>query len=232
MRNWRSLLQAGLLLVLLGCAKSAPESERELAAQVLATELAKRVAPDTVLVLSNPFTRSSGRSPEIYAFEKAGLAGLAAGFGKNVVIEVDYPALKPEVQRDPAAVLVDPQSTTPLSFLVSDESFSEVTQRHPKAEVIVSLIGLPVNLTAYKEWSQPQTPKFALLLPDWRMIGGKEAILEAFRSGKLVAAVVKRPNTPRAGEDVKEDFASQYFLVTVETVETLLNQQPGIFGLR
>lgn len=229
--NWRSLLSAGLLLVLFGCSKSAPESERELATQVLATEAAKRAAPKAVLVISNPFTREPGRSPEIYAFEKAGIAGLAAGFGKSVALKVDYPALKPEVQRDPASVRIDPQSTTPLSFLVSDGAFSEVTQRHPEADLIISLIGLPVNLAAFREWSQPGAPTFALLLPDWRVIGGKEAIIQAFRSGKLVAAVVRRRNTAKAREDVKEDFGSKYFLVTAENVETLLKEQPGIFGL-
>ena len=230
-RNWRSLC-AGLFLVLAGCTKSAPESERELATQVLATEVAKRAAPKAVLVISNPFTRESGRPPEIYAFENAGLDGLAAGFGKKVKIEVDYPAVKSEVQHDPTSVRIDPQSTTPLSFLVSDGAFSEITQRHPKVDVVVSLIGLPVNLTAYKEWTQPGGPRFALLLPDWRMIGGKEAIVQTFRSGKLVAAVVKRPFAREASEDSKVEFDSKYYLVTAENVEMLLKEQPVVFGLQ
>ncbi|MGZ8901721.1 MAG: hypothetical protein ACXW3Z_16640 [Limisphaerales bacterium] len=232
MRIWRKLLSAGLLLILLGCAQSASESERELATQTLAEFVAKNTSPRTVLVISNPFTREPGRSPEIYAFEKAGIAGLAAGFGKSVTMEVDYPALKPEVQRDPTSVRVDPRSTTPLSFLVSDGGFSEVTKRHPKADLIVSLIGLPVNLAAYKEWSHPGLPKFALLLPDWRMIGGKEAIIQAFRSGKLVVAVAKRSVSDDAQGGMNGDFASNFHLVTAENVEALLKDHPEIFGLR
>lgn len=231
MHTWRDFLSTVSLLICIGCAPNAPESERELATQALATEVVKRAAPKSVLVIANPFTRESGRSPEIYAFEKAGIAGLAAGFGKNVRMEVDYPAFKPEVQRDPASVRVDPQSTTPLSFLVSEDAFSAVTRRHPKAEVVVSLIGLPVNLKAYQEWSQAGPPKFALLLPDWRIIGGKKAIIEAFRSGKLVAAVVRRPVTEVASGDAKGESGSKFQLVTAESVEALLRDHPGIFGL-
>jgi hypothetical protein len=229
---WRNVLRAGLVVIFLGCAQNAPESERELATQTLAEYLAKTTSAKTVLVISNPFTREAGRAPEIYAFEKAGIAGLSAGFGKSVTLEVDFPALKPEVQRDPTSVRVDPQSTTPLSFLVSEGAFSEVTQRHPKADLIVSLIGLPVNLAAYKEWSQPAFPKFALLLPDWRMIGGKEAIIQVFRSEKLVAAVVKRSGSKGAQGGVRGEFASKFHLVTAENVEALLKDDPEVFGLR
>jgi len=220
------------LIPLAGCTKGAPESERFAATRILAQEVAKILKPKSVLVISNPFTRESGRSPEIYAFEKAGVEGLQEGFGSGVKMEVEYPPLKPEVLKDPGSVSVDPGSTTPLSFLVSETSFSEVTQRHPSADVIVSLIGLPLNLANYKEWSQPGSPKFALLLPDWRMIGNKEAIVQAFRSGKLLAAVVRRSVSLNAGSDGEADFGSKYFLVTAANVETLLREQPAAFGLQ
>jgi hypothetical protein len=51
-------------ILLVGCAKSAPEAERFLATRILAQEVAKIASPKTVLVISNPFTRESGRSPE------------------------------------------------------------------------------------------------------------------------------------------------------------------------
>ena len=101
------------------------------------------VRPKKVLVLSNPFSQQSGRSEQVYDFEKAGVAGLKEGFGKAVKIEVVFPALKPEVLNDPRSVQVDPQTTTPLSFLVSEQAFSDVLQKHPDADLMVSLIGLP-----------------------------------------------------------------------------------------
>lgn len=226
------VVSLALTVLLAACGRGAPESERELATRVLATEVAKRVSPKTVLVISNPFSQMSGRSPQASAFEQAGIAGLKSGFGKTTTVLVDFPELKPEARRDPSSVWIDSESKTPLSFLVLDEAFSKLMQRHPKADVIVSLIGLPANLGAYKEWSVPGAPKFALLLPDWRIVGGKVAILQAFHSGKLVAAVVSQPDAQAANTDDPLDFERNFCLVTADNVEALLRDYPGIFGLR
>jgi hypothetical protein len=216
-----------------GCSQSAPESDRAVATRVLAEYLAKVVQPKAVLVISNPFTQQSGRSPEVYAFEKAGVEGLKEGFGAKIPVTVAFPKLKEEVLRDPGSVAVDPQTTTPLSFLVAENSFSEVIRQNPNCDVVVSLIGLPVNLAAMKEWSQPQGPKFALLLPDWRMIGGRDEIVRAFKGKKLIAAVANKPgasDTP--ARDDKEQFENRFLLVTVENVEGLLRDFPAVFGLK
>jgi hypothetical protein len=223
-----------VLLCMAGCAKNAPVSEREMATRVLAQELSKRLSPKNVLVISNPFSREAGRPEQVYEFEKAGINGLREGFGTGVQVAVDYPALKPEALRDPGSVQVDPQSSTPLSFLVADGAFSEVARKHPDADLIVTLIGLPVNLASFQEWNQPNGPKFALLLPDWRMVGGWDAISKAYQSGKLVAAVVRKPQAPaeETSGDSASDFAERYWLVTKENVENLMTEHPGVFGLR
>lgn len=228
------LFSAGLIFLLGACSRNSPQSERELATRVLAEYVRKTAAPKSVLVISNPFTREAGRPAEVYAFEKAGIAGLRAGFGEAVMVEVDFPPLKEEVLRDPGSVQVDPRTTTPLSFLVADGAFGETARRHPKVEVIVSLIGLPVNLNGFAEWKAASAPRFALLLPDWRMIGGAEEIAAAFRSGKLIAAVVNKPNAPEgaAAGDSKADFEKHYLLVTAENAEALLRESPAVFGLR
>lgn len=217
-----------------GCAKNAPVSEREMATRVLAQELAKRLSPKNVLVISNPFSREAGRPEQVYQFEKAGINGLREGFGTGVQVAVDYPALKPEALRDPGSVQVDPQSSTPLSFLVADGAFSEVARKHPGADLIVTLIGLPVNLATFSEWNQPSGPKFALLLPDWRIVGDRDAISKAYQSGKLVAAVVRKPQATaeETSSNSASDFAERYWLVTKENVENLMTEHPGAFGLR
>jgi hypothetical protein len=229
----KGVLCAGLILFLAGCSRSAPESERQLATRVLAEYVATAKAPKLVLVFSNPFSQRSGGSEQIYAFEEAGIAGLKEGFG-NVRMEVEFPAIKPEALRDRTSVQIDPQSTTPLSFLVTDGAFSESAGRHPNADIIVSLIGLPVNLASFTEWHATGKPAFALLLPDWRMIGGREEILQSFRTGKLVAAIVRKANAPEGDVigDSKEEFDRRYLLVTKENVEGLLAADPSAFGIR
>jgi hypothetical protein len=227
------ILSALAALFVAGCAKSAPESERAVATRVLAEHVVTAARPKGILVLSNPLSQQSGRPAEVYAFEKAGVEGLKEGFGEKVPVTVVFPKLKEEVLRDPGSVQVDPQTTTPLSFLVAENAFSEVIQQNPNCDVVVSLIGLPVNLAAVKEWSHAGGPKFALLLPDWRMIGARDAILRAFGEKKLVAAVVSKPNAPEAaGANDKQHFERRFLLVTAANVEQVMSEYPGIFGLR
>ena len=225
---------AVVALIFSGCSNSAPLSERELATRIMAQSVSKKISPKKVLVVSNPFSRNAGRSADASKFEASGIAGLKDGFGDGVQVEVDFPALKPEAVHDPSSIQVDAQTTTPLSFFVAENAFSELAQKHANADVIVSLIGLPVQLGAFKQWSQPGKPHFALLLPDWRMIGGKDQIVQAFRSGKLLAAVVRRPNAPEgdAKGEAQAEFDARYWLVTAENVETLLAQNPSAFGFR
>ena len=226
------MIFAGSVVFLPGCTNSAPLSERELATTILAQESAKVVHPKKVLVISNPFSEQPGRPRQVYEFEKAGIAGLKEGFGDEVKIEVLFPPLKPEVLKDPRSVQVDPQSPTPLSFLVSEQAFSEVLQKHPDADLVVSLIGVPLNLAGFKEWNQPGKPQFALLFPDWRIIGNQPAITRAFQSGKLVAAAVRKPLPKVIDGEPRAQFDGKYFLVTRENVESLLKEHPAIFLLR
>ena len=230
-RSTRAIFIAALFLA--GCSKSAPESERTAATQVLAEYVVTSARPKGVLVISNPFTQQSGRPANVYAFEKAGVDGLKKGFGAKVPLTIAFPKLREQVLRDPGSVQVDPQTTTPLSFLVAENSFRELLQMHPNCDVVVSLIGLPVNLVAFKEWSQAGAPKFALLLPDWRMIGGREEILRAFREKKLIAAVVNKPNAIESvAKDYREQFENRFILVTADNAEKALADYPAAFGSR
>src|SRR5258708_1365539 len=116
-------------------------SERAIATRILAEELklAGHVGP--ILVVSNPFSQTKGHSPEIYAYERAAIDGLKQGFGSATEMKVGFPALKPEVMKDPHSVYVDPQSTTPLSFLVTESAFDELIRAHPECHLVISLIG-------------------------------------------------------------------------------------------
>lgn len=224
----------GIVLFLAGCAKTGPENERELATRVLAEYISQTAAPKKVLVISNPFSHEPGRPPEVYAFEKAGINGIEGGLPKSTDIEVGFPALKPEVLKDRSSLRVDAQTTTPLSFLVAESAFSDLMKKHPGADVVISLIGLPVNLPAFPEWTAAEGPKFALLLPDWRIIGDQQTIVRSFQSGKLLAAIVRKSNAPEGDltGDTREEFEKRYLLVTAANVETLMREHPGAFGIR
>lgn len=209
-------------------------TERELATRTLGQYLAQHYPGKQALILSNPFTRQKGRTKQIYQFEEAGLAGLREGFGRSLAIEaVVFPEVRPEFHQNPAAAYVDPKTTTPLSYLMAVNALDSLWRQHRRAELIVSLIGLPINLRQTEAWRNPQGPKFALLLPDLRMVGDQKSIRDAIQSGKIAAVILKRPDGPAEGSslgrDVKKEFANRFLLVTAESVDTALQRYPRLF---
>jgi hypothetical protein len=207
---------------------------RQVATRVLAEYLAKAYPQARALVVGNPFTLRSGQGPEVYAFEKAGVRGLEEGFNKPDAIEVVFPDLKPEFLAQPTTVYVDPKTTTPLSYLVSEDAFDRLIQTHPNFELVVTFIGLPVNIAQSRSWQDVVKPHFALLLPDWRVVGGVDAVREAVKSGKIAAAVVRRPGgigdeTPIQRQEYQSEFTRRFLLVTRENVDELMRTFPRAF---
>jgi len=219
------LLLASILSPLLRKARPAL-SEREDSARSLAATLARAVKPKSVLILGNPYSLLPGRPREIYQFENASLNGLRAGFPPGVQVNVAHPRLKPEALSDPGSVLVDPGTTTPLSFLVAENAFDEAIQAHPNTDLVISLIGLPVNLAALSAWNTPGKPAFALLLPDWRVIGDAAAIQRAFDSGKLAAATIENPS---ASPKTPAPLPGRFLLATPANLAGLLRDHPNLF---
>jgi hypothetical protein len=232
---------SGAIILVLGLAgwflagkiRSPQLSQRAIATRVLAEYALQKKHPAHVLVMSNPFSQMKGRPAQIYRYEQAGVDGLAEGFGKKSNVKIVFPKLKPEALQAAGSIYVDPESKTPLSFLVADDAFNELTRKNPAADLIVSLIGLPVKLNAVEAWTKSGPPSFALLLPDWRMIGDARAIQNAFNSGKLLAAVIEKPGAPPestpVSKDYKAEFEGRYVLATAENIDALLKMQPQLF---
>jgi hypothetical protein len=209
------------IIWLSGCGSPAGLSEREDAAANLARHIAAELGPRAVLVFSNPYTQGRGGAGEINEFDEAGLRGLRRGFGEAVRMVQVFPEIRPEAMRDPASVYVDSRSTTVLSFLVAEDAFEKAVKANPECTVVVSLIGLPVNLGAFPSWSKPGAPHFGLMLPDWRIIGDQNAAIAAFSSGKLAGAVVQHVEKPPG---------QQYELVTRHNIASLAAAKPQLFS--
>ena len=232
----------GVLIVVLASAaglfwtfsdsSNSPVSHREAAMRVMAEHLNEKFPGASVLVISNPFAEKSGGPSEIYDFQNAAIAGIRKGFSKDTKIAVAPAALSPAAQSDPRSVPVDPASKTPLSFLMAEDAFDKLLEAHPGTTLVISLIGVPLNLARCKAWNKEGAPHFALLLPDWRMIGDPRGIERAFASGKLAAAVVEQEGVSTTAEvsgNYRELFDRYFILVTRENVGTLLREQPKVF---
>lgn len=207
---------------------------RELAARGLAEEVARNQFGSRVLVLSNPFTQRADIAKAIADMEQAGLSGLRAGLGiKATVGAVAFPELLPEALENPASLLSDVETTTPLSFLVVPDAFDKLIKQHNDCPVVVSLIGLPAELNQCEAWNAAAPTKFAFLLPDFQGIADGPAIIKAVKSGKLVAFVLPKPGGPASdapvGKDWKAEFAKRFILVTAENVEQVVATSPQLF---
>jgi hypothetical protein len=206
---------------------------RAVATRVLAEHLAKRYPGSKALVLGNPFTQRPDQKPEIYAFDQAELAGFEQGFNQPGSVKEVFPELRPELGRRPESVFIDPKTTTPLSYLVAEDAFDRVIQRNPGFDLVVSLIGLPLNLPQARFWQENAKARLALLLPDWRMVGNAQAVREALKSEKIAAAVVARPGAIPEEERVEGDYQAafdrRFLLVTKENIDHLLRSYPHLF---
>ena len=228
----RLLGVTAVTLTLIGCKKPAL-SDREIATQVMAEHLKNTLQPKSVAVISNPFSQTPGRPAQVYEFEKVGIAGLERGFGKEIPLKIVFPKLAPEVLANPASVVVDPKTTTPLSFLVSAEAFEQAIKEVPDCDLVISLIGLPVKLSQVEAWTKSGPPRFALLLPDCRMIGDLGAVRAAFASKKLAAAVLQKPGVaggPVVSSDSRSQFDARFLLVTPENANETIAKAPQLFA--
>lgn len=208
--------------------------QRELATLFLGQYLAQHHSGNKAIVLSNPFSQMPGQPRDVYQFEKAGLRGLRRGLGRNVAIAaVVFPELRPECRQNLASVYIDPSTTTPLSYLVAPSALDSAVQSHPEARIVVSLIGLPVNLRQTRTWTTATNISFALLLPDLRMVGGQDAVLQAFRNRHITAMVLNKPGAPPddqpLGRDLKMEFDQRFLLVTSENIAALIQLFPRLF---
>lgn len=207
---------------------------REITTRILTEYVAEKFPGKKALVIANPFAREKGRADEVYAFDEAGIEGIREGWGQSPdSLIVVRPKLKPEALTDPSAIVMPVATSTPLSFLTAGDAWDSLVQQHPDADVLISLIGFPANLTETRFWNDPEGPGIALIFPDFRMLGNTEAVREAFQSGRLIAAVLDKPGAPAESDPIQKDFrkefASRYLLITSENVEEHLAENPNLF---
>jgi hypothetical protein len=208
-------------------------THREIALRVLGQFLAEKHPSAAVLALGNPFSRRRDQPAEVYRFEESSLRGLQAGIGPAATVRVAYPSVRSSFDRDPSSVRIDPQTTTPLSFLIEEGAFDAAARAHPECKVIVSWIGIPADMEKQEVWRPNDSHQFALFAPDWRLIGDLGVVRALFKSGKLIAAVLPKPGAPDEQTDlpgtIREQFDQRFLLVTSENLEELAAQYPRAF---
>ncbi|MCP5518339.1 MAG: hypothetical protein H7A45_13880 [Verrucomicrobiales bacterium] len=213
--------------------RGAARDRRALALEILGRRLAACCSGGEVLVIGNPFVLLPDQPAEIRTFEQAAVEGLLAGAGSALKFGgIAHPALDPRAAANPAAYPLPPDLRTPLSAMTTRDAWDRLRQEHPTSTLWVSLIGLPAGVGNLEVWRSPE-PRFALLFPDLRLLGGSGSVKAAFTSGKLVAIVLNRPGAPPesadAGGDQQDEFDRRYLLVTPENFEEMYRRYPAAF---
>jgi hypothetical protein len=90
-----------------------------------------------------------------------------------------------------------------------------------------------VNVRETEAWKSASGRRFALLLPDLRMVGNQAAILQAVQSRKIAAFVLNKPGAPPEdqplGRDLRMEFDQRFLLINPETVDRYLEAFPRLF---
>ncbi|WP_294502775.1 hypothetical protein [uncultured Victivallis sp.] len=166
----------------------------------------KEVVPDQqILLLVDPdFYRNENIKQLAYT--------LIEGYGSNNVV--------PDTIH-----LSDARSEMPMPLYMSmtADDFDSVVEQHPDASVVISTIGLPVDLDSLRMLQNEGAPKLLLLgLPSGPIPG----LTELIRKGKVLAVVLSNPEARYdvpAPKDRREAFRIRYLLVTKENLDQHLN---------
>lgn len=189
-----------------------------------------------------PGEKSPGDLKSIYSREGAPCRSICLRVGRDPRVAerfreefnnsgVVFPELRSEFRQNPQAVYVDPKTTTPLSYLVADGSFDALLKNYPETDIVISLIGLPVNLNRLESWVRSGRPSFALLLPDLHIVGDPAAVKQAMQSSKIVAAVLNKPRAPAEteaeGKDFRRSSTSGFWCLPAKTLISSLQPTQG-----
>jgi hypothetical protein len=208
-------------------------ARREIALERLGEVIRKSESGGEVLVIGNPFSQRPGVSRDIRDAERAAVRGLRRGLGDSAVLREVFPELKPGALEAPETFSIPPGATTPVSFLVAPGAWDDLRRQYPDAKVLVSLIGLPVDLEGTSCWKDTNGPRWALFLPDLRFMGEPGAVKEAFERGRLLAVVLNRIGAPPESvpilDSADEDFARHHLLLTRDNVDALMEAWPKLY---
>jgi hypothetical protein len=201
-------------------------ARHELAFERLGQEI-RRAAPEAaVLAVGNPFTLKP-RAAAMKEADESAMRGLKRGLGDGPrLLGVAYPVLKDGALENPHAFPAPPGASTPLSYLTAPGAWDRLLEEHPGANVLVSLIGIPADLKETRAWTQAEGPRWVLFLPDLSLIGSPEEVRAAFETGRVLAAVLRRPGAEPESEplsdDAREEFDRRFIMVTAENATEVL----------
>ena len=211
-------------------------SRREMVIERLTAEALKAAPGAAVLTIGNPFAGLAGSDPSLREVEDASRRGVTRAVEKAgaKLAGSTVPRLREDAMRDPTSVPIPTGASTPISFMTERGAWDRIGSEFSGAGLWSSWVGLPAHLAETRAWVESGGPKWALYMPDLRLVGTREGVKEAFESGKLVAVVLARPGAPPESEamlpDAQAEFDRRYVLVTRDRWEAVEREWPTLLA--
>ncbi|MCF7853956.1 MAG: hypothetical protein K9N51_04090 [Candidatus Pacebacteria bacterium] len=163
--------------------------------------------------------------------ETARLRGLTEGLGPDItVVEIISPELPEEYKRMMEEMGGAEEAVPPPvgEMMMQASEYNRVLEPYlDQCDIIISLIGLPMDVENLSLWKMQDPPRLALYntmqMP---------SLQEAIKQGYIVAAVMYRLDPDmedKAKPKSVKDFDKRFLLVTPENIEELSGQYPDLF---
>lgn len=183
------------------------------AASTLAEHIAKS-KPKSVLVIASPNYKNNNRETAIIESIKEYLPDAKVD---NLV----SPKVRLSAGTDPAT----PPPESLEDNTVTAAQFNDLLARNPKADMIICLIGLPLDVNNMEIWKQ-DGKIMAILFADVTMLR------KAIASGKVIAVSFKpgvRLDQEACPSDVKEAFDRRYLLIDKNNIADVAKKYKEFF---
>ena len=184
---------------------------------VFGTALKKEFPEARVLVISD-------RNYEKNERQKSLVESLKEGLGMITPVEVD--TLEMPVNK--TGMMPEEMEMLPLEEMMTAQDFDKIIAKHPKCNLIISMIGLPRDASTMKLWTQ-QSARPALAL----LNGDVHSLKNAITAGYINAVVIYRPGVKftedACPEDPQEAFDQRFIIVTPKNIEELSLKYKNLF---
>lgn len=202
---------------------------QEVGAQKLGMYLAEKFPGGKAVIIVEPTLNAGAAKPS------AVVDGLKKGFGTNItVVEEVSPAI-PESAKNAFSEEMPMneggeggEMLPPLEFWFTAKIFDELVKKNSdKCDLIITTIGLPMDLGAMKFWTMKDRPNLALAS------GSVYELKKAIAGKAIVAAVTYNPKAvydeKPPPSDLDAAFDKRYLLVTPENVATVAGEYGDLF---
>jgi hypothetical protein len=195
---------------LIGCSTPPPHPEANARAYITGKYLAKKYPGKKALLISTRWSMKNKRTARV-------VEGLEKALGKG------------NVKVDAIKIHAIGAAYAEREDLIRAKDFDALIAKHPDCDLIITMVGLPVDKVKMKNWNNPRKHIVMLNANIYRHE-------QAITSGRIVAAVAiksggKTPefdssNDPPPPEEI---FTSRYILVTPQNIKKLKKQYPIYF---